>query len=204
MGGCILKHLILDFAGVSSSGKTTVINDVVGELLKNTERYGNVKIVPSNSRFVAELGSGTSETTSVFSQAYISLTNFVDVMEAASYANIVLTTDLGIRSTAYLMGIEPPIGSIDRTLSEKLISTHKSFSKLICECKLFKILHFYLPPEIPLVADGIRSENPMYHKKIDGYIKDIYKSVDITPFTLRGSEKVRRDYVMCLLNKYCY
>lgn len=198
-----MTKLILDFAGVSSTGKTTVIQEVFKRLRKTT--WMIVNQVPSVSRSVAELGSGTSEETPVFTQAYISLNNWVDILKSAAYNEITLTTDLGIRSTAYLMGIEPLKGSVDERMFNKLVSTQMTFSRLLLSCDFLNIMYFYIPIEFLTVSDGIRSENNAYHKKIDSYLIQIYKELGITPIVLRGSVEERVDIVMRKLDEkgYC-
>jgi predicted ATPase len=50
---------------------------------------------------------------------------------------------------------------------------------------------FYIPPEIPLENDGVRSKNPEYRAKVDQNIKDILLELDLPYCEVTGSVSKR-------------
>lgn len=195
--------LLLDFVGVSSSGKTTVMEEVKNSL----ERSGRtVHIVSSVSRSLAEVGIGTSESTTVMVQAYISIVNWMNILDAAQKYDIVLTTDLGIRSTAYLLQMEKAIDvdKLDYPLYDTLLSTHFQFIKLIGS-SLFsgvKVLRFYIPVEFALVPDAVRSENKEYENGVDLAILKILKNFKIQYTQLTGTVVERTNTALAVIEGY--
>lgn len=180
-----MDNLIVDFAGVSSSGKTSVIESLERILL---DMEYNVCSVDSVSRFLGEQNVNISEKTEVFTQAYISLINWITVFEASYKHNIVLTTDLGVRSTAYLLSMTVR-NQLEKKLFDKLVYAQFKYLKMVSEKS--NHLHFYLPKEFPLVADGIRCVDDVYHNRMDNNIVYTYKRANIPFITLTGSIEER-------------
>ena len=177
--------LIIDFAGVSSSGKTSVVEGLE-EILFD---YGyDVSSLDSVSRFLGEQGINISEKTEVFTQSYISLINWVNVFNMSSKHDIVLTTDLGVRSTAYLLSMKVK-DPLEKMLFEKLVDAQFVYLKLMSNTS--NCLHFYLPKEFPLVPDGIRCVDDKYHAYMNEMILYTYKHAGIPFVTLRGSIEER-------------
>lgn len=195
-----MNKLILDFAGVSSTGKTTVADYVEKELHNRKVRVFNSHSV---SRFLGENGINISEKSEVFTQSYISLINWVAIFHNISRYDVVLTTDLGVRSTAYLLGIKVR-SVVDKLLFDKLLRSQFDFLNILKEINKSstKILHFYVPVEFPLIKDGIRCNDIDYQNDIDLHIKDIYKAADIKYITLSGSVEQRGQKVLEAIGEY--
>lgn len=187
-----MDKFILDFAGSSSSGKTTVAEDVY-HMLKNNGF--SVCIVPSISRFLGEQNIGISDSTTVFTQAYISLMNWTEVLSKSLDYDIVLTTDFGIRSTAYLLSIDPK-SKLENELFVGLVKTQFKFLELIKNLTYTSIIHFYIPVEIPLVTDGVRCEDLGYQKKTSDLMLEVYKKSN-TPYVVLSGTPEERAIKVC-------
>ena len=66
------------------------------------------------------------------------------------------------------------------------------------ELSLFDV-YFYIPPDIPIVGDGIRSTAPRTREKIDIAIKSLLNTHRPSCVLLRGSRKERVDAAMRII-----
>jgi len=192
------KPVVLDFVGSHSTGKTTCINHV--KVLLN--RLGFLyKEVPSTSRTEAddmfpkdklyhEVGD--------FLQAWISMTNWANILESIHGYEFTLCTDLGVRSLAYTLS-SPKTNTKTEIAHKKMVDFFNS-PLFLSSVDVYRI---YLPIEFDIVPDGIRTLDNDFHKHFDQNLRYIFKTCRIPVIQLSGSIDQRNQQLEDLITRIC-
>jgi len=188
------RNLVIDFVASHSAGKTTVINGVA-EILKNQKRKFN--IVESVSRIVK---SKIYADTTSFTQCFISLFNWGNVLKSSMKYPITLCTDWAVRSLAYTM--------TSNEIEDRVVNMHKQWVDLFHSDSLThhaNVFHIYIPISFPIDPDGLRPLDEDYQKKVDDTILYIFDSCKIPFSMVTGTPENRIKAVMDLIDTVtCY
>ncbi len=186
-----MKKVHLDFVGSHSTGKTSVMEAIRG--LLTDEYLVSAEIIPSASRemflagTVKELHSKVTDR----DQMLISGLNWARIL--ACPAQVVLSTDLFIRSASYEVMAET--SEAIRQLHMEVVGYIKRM--VFDETRVLKF--FYIPPEIPDVPAGVRPSDESWRGIHDPIIHNLF--IDHVPnyMTLRGSVNRRAEDVLSVM-----
>ncbi|MCA1692512.1 MAG: ATP-binding protein [Actinobacteria bacterium] len=167
------------FVGSFSTGKTTLANLFA--------REWDYPLLPEVARQVVELGfpldqSATAETeTLIFLKQWRAEAvhgRFVadrSIYDVLAYADWVMEHQQGNRKENHLWYESREIALLDLRARYDHV--------------------FYLPVEFPIVLDGLRPDDPAFQAEIDGRIRQLLDSADVSYDTLTGSVGARQEHV---------
>jgi hypothetical protein len=184
-----MKKIYMDFVGSHSTGKTSVMEAVQETVI---ERYGvTAEIVPSASRdlFLAGKVKELHSKVTDLDQMMISGVNWARIL--ACPADVVLCTDLFIRSASYAMK-----ANTSRLIQDLHLEIISYIKRMLAEDHTRKFLFFYIPPEIPDIKDGVRPEDGEWRDVHDPIIRDLLQQHVQIYTTLSGTVEERKDLVL--------
>lgn len=182
----IPKPVVIDIVGSHSTGKTTCIRHIKTLLQRLGFLYNEVQ---STSRTEADSMFPKEKLyheVGDFLQAWISMTNWANILESISAYQFTLCTDLGVRSLAYTLS--SPKTNAKTELAHKKIVDFFNSPLFASNVDVYRI---YLPIEFDIVPDGVRTLDKEFHQKFDNNLKYIFDTCRIPVVTLSGSIQER-------------
>ena len=192
------EKIVYDFVGTSGCGKTTIMNDVV-PIFEELGR--SVNIVKSSSRtMLKQFDLQLYDKTSDFTQCFISLLNWTEILESIQTYDVTLCTDLGVRSLAYTM-YSPHNEEVTIHAHRKMV---QFFASTLFSSKILPIW-VYLPLEIPVDIN----ENDQHrgyvelaeHEKVCGLVRYVLQSLDLPHYILKGEPQDRFERMATLIER---
>lgn len=151
--------LKMSFSGPHSSGKTTLMNNLLPFFLDN-----DIKLLPEITRIIQKKGIAINESGGLDTQILVMATHMQNLLTNDNFIVDRCLID-GFCYTEYLYN-QRKVPTWFMNYSKELVKQYLSEYDII----------FYLPAEIPLVADGVRSSNASFREEI---IKIFEKNIPI-------------------------
>jgi nicotinamide riboside kinase len=192
----IARPIVMDFVGSHSTGKTTCIQHVKTILTRLQISY---KEIPSTSRKEANQMFSQEDlyhNVGDFLQAWISMTNWANILESIQHYDVTLCTDLGVRSLAYTLTSSKTNSKTE--IAHKKMVDYFSSSLFSSAVDVYRI---YLPIEFEVVQDGIRTTDTEFSKRFDNNLHYIFSTLNIPTIKLSGSISERNIQLTDLLNR---
>lgn len=183
--------LLLDFCGVHSSGKSTLMTDVVGWFSQRSQTCYVVPSFSSGRKGVKEQDLQLYGKVDDKSQASISIINLGNILKALVDYDVVLTTDWFVRGWAYAHA-SPHCTSF---VLDALLNCLKFFTQLDYYTNVIT-LFFYLPIEFEMEINGVRPVDEEYRQRVQQRILLCYEKCNITPVNVGGSVYQRTNIVI--------
>lgn len=190
------KPVAIDIVGSHSTGKTTCIQHIktlLDRLEFSYQEIASTSRTEADSMFDAcKLYNGVND----FLQAWISMTNWANILESVRQNDFTLCTDLGVRSLAYSMS-SPEVDSKTVFAHKKIVDYFNS-PLFLSAVSVYRI---YLPIEFDIVEDGIRIKDMDFSKKFDANLRYIFKSCKIPFIEVTGSIQQRNQQLQDLITR---
>ncbi len=171
------------FTGTQSTGKTTLLKDL-------SRLYPNYEIITEVVRYLQKnMNININEKGDEASQILIFNTYLQKVLFQKNYISDRSLVDV-IAYTKYIAENSP---EFDNTI----LSVQEQILDFVVKNNLMGTI-FYIPIEIPLFLDGVRSSNEDFRKRIDNNILHYLKKFNIPYVKVSGSKDER----LLILNKY--
>lgn len=179
--------MYIHFTGAQGTGKTTLLNQLVGESIKfdsgiNIHTITNVVRNLVRREGVQINKKGNSASQNLIFNEYLKIFNGIDT-------NIDWVSDRSlidvVAYTKYLYE--------HKKASKKCYESQLQSLKLWCEenLRVKDTLFVYFPIEFEVVNDGVRSLDEDYRKEIDKNIKDILTDINVNYYIIEGSQDER-------------
>ena len=184
------EKIVYDFVGTSGCGKTTIMKDIT-HIFEELGR--SVNIVESSSRtMLKQFDLQLYDKTSDFTQCFISLLNWTNILESIQNYDVTLCTDLGVRSLVYTM-YSPNNAEVTLHAHRKMV---QFFASTLFSAKVMPIW-VYLPLEIDMDINP-DDEHRGYvklaeHEKVCGLIRYVLQSLHLPHYILTGDFDERID-----------
>lgn len=171
------------FTGTQSTGKTTLLKElsqshpnyeIITEVVRCLQKNMNININEKGNEASQILIFNAYLQKVLFQENYISDRSLIDV----------------IAYTKYIAENSPEFDNTILSIQEQLLD-------FVVKNNLIGTI-FYIPIEIPLFLDGVRSSNEDFRKEIDKNILYYLKKFDILYIKVSGSKDER----LLILNKY--
>jgi predicted ATPase len=175
------KQIIL--TGAQGTGKTTLMYELVGD--------GTKTISQVDRRVAKENGWGLSENTTTDCQKGIYTAIKNELLTDDNYVS-----DRGLTCVAAYTMSKVFDGTIPRDVLDEQIMDIIRFHHTNPD-----ILVVYVPIEFPIVADGVRSIDSDYQRRIDYYIQNILQTAQIPYITVTGTVEERKQQIEEKLKK---
>lgn len=190
-----MRHIIFDFIGSHSTGKTTAQLEAHNYLWCEGI---DVNIVESVSRTrLKEQRLWLYDKTDNFAQAWMSLANWSQILWSAMRHRVTLCTDLGIRSAAYALASDQ--------VDTETVDYHEKMIEFFDDERFrdkFRVVRFYTPIEFPLTTDGVRKPDEGYRALVDKYTVTLMHRTEAPCYVLKGDKETRRNLLLKLVEKY--
>jgi hypothetical protein len=194
-----MKPVILDFVGSHSTGKTTCIQHAKSVLSRLSF---TINEVPSTSRTQvnnmiekAKLYDGVDD----FTQAWISMTNWSNILSSAMMYDFTLCTDLGVRSLAYTLSSQHT-KSVTELAHKNMVDFFNS-DLFLAGIDVYRI---YLPIEFEIEPDGVRTLDKEFQQKMDENLHYIFRTCNIPVITLSGDKQSRNQQINDLITRITF
>lgn len=190
------KPVILDFVGSHSTGKTTCIKHAMSVLERLNFRCNEV---PSTSRTALDKmfdKDALYGNVSDFTQAWISMTNWANILSSAMSYDFTLCTDFGVRSLAYTLASKQTKGETE--VAHKKVVDFFNSEYFLSSIDVYRI---YLPIEFDIDPDGVRTLDKNFHQDFDGDLRYIFRTCSIPVITLSGSINDRNQQINDLVSR---
>lgn len=170
--------------GAHSVGKTTLINQIVEHFSKKNVVFD---LIPDASRIAYKLGFATNEETTIDSEMWI-FSKHIE-MEMTSGDNYI-TDKCFVDLLAY---------------AEFIFEKNKNFLEILRDIAAKRArkydLILYIPVEIPLENDGVRSMDPGFRDAVDEKINIILKDFKLESKTIKGNRDERIEKAIKLIEE---
>jgi nicotinamide riboside kinase len=190
------KPVCIDIVGSHSTGKTTCISHIK-RLLKmlgfSYNEVGSTSRSEADKMFdMKDLYKNVGD----FLQAWISLTNWANILESIQSYQFTLCTDLGVRSLAYTLS-SPKTCSKTELAHKKIVDFFNS-PLFLSTVDVYRI---YLPIEFDIVPDGLRITDQRFQADFDTNLLYIFESCQIPIIKLNGSILERNQQLNDLITR---
>ncbi len=190
------KPVIIDIVGSHSTGKTTCIQHIktLLDLLDfSYEEIASTSRTEADNMFSKDnLYKGVND----FLQAWISMTNWANILTSVQQNDFTLCTDLGVRSMAYAMS-SPEVNSKTVFAHKKIVDYFNS-PLFLSAVAVYRI---YLPIEFDIVEDGVRIKDMEFSKKFDENLRYIFNSCHIPYIEMTGTIQQRNSQLRDLITR---
>lgn len=184
-----MNSLRLALSGPHSSGKTTLL-----EALHSTDEFKDIDFLPEITRQIKERGFDINEAGTLDTQ----------ILVMSAHMNNLLLHNRFIVDRSLIDGI---------VYTEYLYETMQVPSWFMDYCYNLRNAYvdkydiiFYLPPEIPLANDGVRSTERHFHEGIcklfEKHIEQVHQSYPNLITTVSGSVEQRVNIVRNAIKKF--
>lgn len=179
-----IKTLRVAFSGAQSTGKSTVITDVM-------ETQGGLIHIPSPARKVASIGLGINEHGTDLTQ-YSIFAQHVRNYHTSKYG-IFMFDRCVLDSMAFTVYGR----SQDKVSEECLVNCGQITDSII---RNYDVI-FLCRPFGEIIADGIRNQDLDFQKTIDNIMLETAEDFGAKIISLEGPREERRDKVIEIINK---
>lgn len=186
-----MKKVYIGLTGTHSTGKTTLIKPLISILGSGIYKDVETPIIPITgiSRLVqSRYNIQINESGGVAAQTKIEqLYGDMEFMYTA-YSKIADRTVVDRAAYARYGKLPPEVQHSLYDASLRKAAEHYSHI-------------FYLPPEIPLIEDGVRSTDKKFRDEVDKHIQDILREYNIPFTTITGTVDVRISKILSVIGK---